>query len=148
MAPHVVQTWLAQLPLQHSPNAWQLEPPGLQLPPVLVLVVSDPVLVVSDPVLVVSDPVLSDPVVMLEPTLAMTWPPPLGSAPPEPVVEPSGLATDEPQAAPKMPRRARRTGNQAKCFMNTSAWDAMCRSTTTLLRRIEYGRSGGERRNK
>ena len=128
MPPQLVQTWLAQLPLQHSPKAWQAVPPGLQLPPVPVLA---PV-----PVLVVSDPVLSDPVVvvvvMLEPTVTVTTPPPLGSAPPEPVVMPSGLlGVDEPQAAPKMPRRARRTGNQAKCFMSTSAWDATCRSTIT-----------------
>ena len=122
----VVQIWLAQLPLQHSPKAWQAVPPGLQLPPVPVLA---PV-----PVLVVSDPVLSDPVVvvMLEPAVTVTTPPPLGSAPPEPVVWPSGLVVvDEPQAAPKMPRRARRTGNQAKCFMSTSAWDATCRSIIT-----------------
>jgi hypothetical protein len=126
-----VQICCAQAPLQHSLKAWQLEPPGLQLPPLVVLepVVRDPVL--SVPVLL--EPVLTDPVVMLEPTLVTvtTPPPPLGSAPPEPVVEPSGLVVDEPQAAPKRPRRARRTGNQAKCFMSTSAWDATCRSTVT-----------------
>lgn len=115
MAPQVVQIWLAQLPLQHSPKASQLAPPCLQPPPVE---------------LVVSDPVLSDPVVVGDPTVTGPTPPPVGS-PPEPVVEPSGLVEDEPQAAPKRPRRARRTGNQAKCFMNTSAWDATRRSTIT-----------------
>jgi hypothetical protein len=33
----VVQTWLAQVPLQHSLNPWQAPPPMVQLPPELEL---------------------------------------------------------------------------------------------------------------
>ena len=41
---HALQIWLAQIPLQHSENAWHFVPPGLQVPPELLDEVVVPVL--------------------------------------------------------------------------------------------------------
>jgi hypothetical protein len=78
---HVVQTWLAQVPLQHSLNAWQAVPPGLQLPPPPLPL--EELLPAPTPVDVLPAP----PVPAPEPELLLVGPGPLVGPFPLPVVQ-------------------------------------------------------------